>query len=540
MEITFNEPFIKLLVKGNHQILIISCAGGGKSILSEVIDEEKHDMNYLIINPFDPKEELELAFAMFPPQAYYHLKEIKKIGKEPSQKKVKIYHPFTFHLPKNQELPPMEIYTLPIADFGRDEVSFITESESDSEVVRDLLSAINLLGSNDGLLDMIKLIEKRVKGTRKTIAGKQMVIPEFSTFFTKSGTTGTQKTVSDIASYFSPFLYERKGGVIDGDYCIAPRDFKLNLDIRKILRDQEHYHVFSTKWIRDEKVKYFVAFRILNMIYDNLDYAKYPIVLDLPEIGSLVPYQYDKIYKKFMAFSLSPKLAKIRSKGRGVTSIMGSQVWTDINREVRSKATVTMFGKQESIEDIGRIKKDLNYGKDIVDELSNLKAGRFIIKGYERRTSPFKVLMPSHMHKEENTNFFSVYRRHFPELMVTFNDIIAEMRQVVNEQKKDMVDEVQKELAEYREIMAEKEKTVEEKKKKVEELEMTKEKLLQVNLKEKERLMNECLKFYQNNMIPNGKKFSYREAGRYLGIDHKTVKNYINLAVEKRKEGVSV
>ena len=49
MEITFNEPFIKLLVKGNHQILIISCAGGGKSILSEVIDEEKHDMNYLII-----------------------------------------------------------------------------------------------------------------------------------------------------------------------------------------------------------------------------------------------------------------------------------------------------------------------------------------------------------------------------------------------------------------------------------------------------------------------------------------------------------
>lgn len=539
MEITFNENFIKLLMTGNQQILAIACAGSGKSILSEGINEEKHDMGYEIINPFDPKEEFELAFAQFPPHAYYHLKELKKMGKEPSQKKVKIYHPFTFHLPKNFEVPPMEIFTLPIADFGRDEVAFITESEGDSEVVRDLLNGINLLGSNDGLWDLLRLIEKRIKGTKRTIAGKEMIIPDFSTSFTKSGTTGTQKTVSDIRSYFNPFLYERKGGVIDGDYCIAPKDFKLNLDIKKILKDQEHYHVFSTRWIRDEKVKYFVAFRILNMIYDNLDYAKHPIVLDLPEIGSLVPYIYDKLYKKFMALSLSPKLAKIRSKGRGVTSIMGSQVWTDINREVRSKATVTMFGKQESIEDIGRIKKDLNYGKDIVDELSMLKAGRFIVKGYERRTGSFKVLMPSHMHKEENTRFFDVYRRHFPELMVTFNDVIVEMRQIVNEQKKRIVDEVQKEISEYREIMAEKEKTIEEKKKKVDELEQTKEKLLQVKLKDKERIMNECLKFYADNVIPNGKKFSYREAGRYLGIDHKTVKNYIIEAQKKRTEGAS-
>ena len=121
--------------------------------------------------------------------------------------------------------------------------------------------------------------------------------------------------------------------------------------------------------------------------------------------------------------------------------------------------------------------------------------------------------------------------------MITYNDIIAEMRQVVNEQKKRIVDEVQKEIAEFREVMAEKDKTVEEKKKKVEELEQTKEKLLQVKLKEKDRLMNECLKFYADNIIPNGKKFSYREAGRYLNIDHKTVKNYIIEAQKKRTEG---
>src|SRR3990167_8416765 len=121
----YHENYVRLHSSGNHQVLIISASGYGKSTATECITEEKHNSGYQVICPFDPKEELEYAFAMFPPEANYHVNELKRIAKPVQTKPVKIYHPFTFNLPKNKELYPMEIFTIPITDLKREEIAFL-------------------------------------------------------------------------------------------------------------------------------------------------------------------------------------------------------------------------------------------------------------------------------------------------------------------------------------------------------------------------------------------------------------------------------
>ena len=523
MEI-LQENYVKLIQRGNSQLLIISSSGGGKSIAEESIVEEKHDEGYLVICPFDPKDEFELPFAMFEPEAKYHLNSLYRIGKPKSSKPVKIYHPFTFDLPRT-ELPDMNIFTLAINELGRDEISFITESQSDLDIVRDMLNAINSLGKNDSVFDLVRNIQKGIKGKKITFGGKQIAVADMDNFGIISGSSGTQKTVSDVASYFKPF---------QNDYCLAPENFKLNLDIREILKDQEHYHCFSTKWIKDEKIKYFVSFRILNLIWENIDLVKYPIVLPLPEIGSLLPYK-PEAYKKFLALSLSPKLQKIRSKGRGVTTIMSNQVWVDLDESVKGKGTDILFGKIKSIQDIERISKALKYNRDTIQQLRNLDAGEFLVEGKEMFGS-FKIFMPSHMHKEEKIKFVEMYKKKFPEKMRKYTDLIAEVAEHVKQCKKGVREEVQKDIEEFKKRIEEKEDAEEEKKMGQDELEKTKEKLTDVKEKERNRLMNESLRLFAEGVLPNGKKATLRAIGEHLGIDHKTVKNYIEKGKNLNKE----
>ncbi|MBI5803375.1 hypothetical protein HY448_01680 [Candidatus Pacearchaeota archaeon] len=522
MEVS-HEQFVRLIFKEPHQILLISSSGGGKTTTGENLIEESYDRGAFIVSPFDPKEELELAFAMFEPEKAYHLKELAKIGKEKSKKRVRIHHPFTFNLPRHEKLYPMELYTFAMNEIGRDEISFITESQSDLDIVRSMVNATNELKKDDSLFDFMKIIEKKTKAIKRMVAGKEIAMPDPSNFFLKTGSTGTSKTIGDISSYFQPFLI---------DYCVAPENFFLNLDIKEIFRDRESYHVFSTRFIKDEKIKYFVALKILNLLYENRKYCNHPMVIYMPEVSSLLPYR-EKGYKEFLAMSLAPKILKFRSRGAGGTStIMESQNWWNIFDKVRGGATRTLFGQLGDAQDIERLSKALKWKADTVQLIKGLRKGEFIIQGMENKYGSFRLFMPSHMHKEIDYTFENMFRRHYPELLVKYSEIIAKVQEEIKIQREKVRKEAQEEYLHSKKFIEEKQKSLQEKRNQSQELEQTQEKLKDVKLKEKERMQEECLRLYAE-----GKK--YREIGRELKLDHKTVKNYIIEAQKRKTENIS-
>ena len=109
----------------NEQILIIGKSGWGKGLAMEGIAEKFYKAGYIVLCIADPKDELELAYSMFEPKERYHLDHLRKIGKRPEAKKVKIYHPFTFNLQVNKSFPDINFYTISLKDLGEAEFKFL-------------------------------------------------------------------------------------------------------------------------------------------------------------------------------------------------------------------------------------------------------------------------------------------------------------------------------------------------------------------------------------------------------------------------------
>lgn len=215
---------------------------------------------------------------------------------------------------------------------------------------------------------------------------------------------------------------------------------------------------------------------------------------------------------------------------------MGSQSWGDINEQVRDKATKTLFGHMESVQDVERVGKALKWSPNFVRFVSNLPKGEFVLKGQEAEGRSYKILMPSHMHKEVKYKFIEMYRKYYPEKMKRYAELVKEFNVFMEEQRNRVKEDVEEEAEKKKREIQEKLKTVEEKDKTVEELEKAKEKLSETQSKEKERIKGEAFRLFSEGKLPNGKKASLRAIGEYLKIDHKTAKNYINELVE-RKQG---
>jgi len=143
----------------NEIILIVAKTGHGKGLTAEAIIEEFHNVGYTIICLADPKKENELAYAQFLPEEPYHVRNLRIVGKRPGTKKVKLYHPFTFYIPK-ENLPPIQYYTISLKELGRSEWSMIAETSWDTDTIKLLLNA----SENIGRCGKGREIKKRRKG----------------------------------------------------------------------------------------------------------------------------------------------------------------------------------------------------------------------------------------------------------------------------------------------------------------------------------------------------------------------------------------
>ena len=494
----------------NQQILIIGKSGYGKGLATEGLVEELHRAGYIVLCLSDVKDEFEFAYQMFKPDEIYHINHLKKIGKKPQGKKVKIYHPFTFSIPK-EYLPEIIFYSLSLKDLGRKEWGILAETDWDTETMRLLLNASQNITKEDGIYGFVHYIQDAVKGKR--IEKSKRADPKN---FYLEATSGKMTAVSDISNYLQPFKR---------DYFLTKDSCSLNINWESILNDQEHYHVFTTKWIKDEKLKDFTVLALLNGLMVHKDILKRPVVVIIPEIRKLCPFK-PQGHKIFLAQSIKETLSLMRSSGRGMSSILDSQVWIDVDEDVRNSATVTLLGEIGGGGDMEKIAKAFNYKRNIRDQLKKADyPNSFLMVGNEE-IGGITIFFPSGCHAEPQYNFIEMYKnKRFP--VKKYSELIENMKIISKEESEKFKERILREERGERERRKkekiERERFQIQKQKADEKIGKAKE----IEQQSKEQIMKLCWEMYHDESLSK-KDRSHRKIGTKYGIDKNTASKYIN------------
>lgn len=500
-----------------EQIMCFAHSKYGKSLAVEAIAEEYHKAGYLVAIITDTKNEIEFGYSQFLPKAKYHLDGLRLIGKKPEKKKVKIYHPFTFRIPR-EKLPDYNFFTLSLKDLGKAEFGMLAETHSDSDTIKLLMKASEDISNEEGLLSFLHYIQELTEGKRDTRRYK----PDWRNFGL-SVSSGTAKSIQDIANYFHPF---------EKDYFLAKENCHLNLNMKEILQDQESYHVFVTNFLnpKDKKIKEFVTLAILNKIVENVQkYAKTPVLIIIPEIRFLVPFK-PQGYKLFLADSIKSSLSIMRNMGKGVASISDSQVFSDTDENVRNSATITLFGELAP-SDADKVSKTLNYKREIRQQLSNMEyPNSYLLVGKED-VGAIRMWFPSARHCEQKYNFFETFKEEYPERMKSFADIIDMMKKDKKLEEDKIREKIKKKEQREKERQEELRKIKEESSKEKIETEKKIEKASTMINKSKMELMRLIYEYKNKN-----KDLSWRAIADEFKLQHNTVKKYYEQYEEELKK----
>jgi len=500
----------------NHRVFIYSKPGYGKTLSMESLIEEFHRAGHTVLILSDIKDQFELGFAMFPPERPYHLMQLRKKGKPIEVKKVKLYHPFTFNVPKNVSLPEINFYGCSLKELGRSEWSLIIESAWESDTVRLLLNSSSSIGDNEGLYGFLHFIENSIFGKRK---GKELK-PDPKSFYLRT-TGGTAKSLQDVASYFLPFKKH---------YFLVPHNSPLKLDWLNILNDNLHYHVFSTCFIKDEKLKEFCILVLLNSIVESISPRGYgakikkPILIVIPEIRFLVPYNPEG-YKKFLADGVSKAIISTRNMGRGISVFCDSQSWTDVAENVRNSTTHNVFGEIGGGKDIENITKSIRGGSEMIQHLRSSEYEHSFLEQKTLDLGGWNFWLPGHCHSEEGYNFFELYKKHYPKKMKNYNNLIDTMKKQFSDEESKFIEKIKRRQREEKEKKEKESREKEERKSKKEKVDDKMEKVKEVENKSKQQIMKLCYEMKQEKP-----KMSWRELGRRMGFSstsgHTTAKKY--------------
>ncbi len=435
----------------NEQIFIVAESGWGKSLFAESIAEQYHKAGYIVIVLADPKNEVEYGFAQFKPQAPYHVKTLKKEGKVAERQKIKLYHPFTFRIPK-KNIPNYNFYTFNIKTLGQKEWSLLAETPSETETIRVLKKACSDIKKDIGIYGFLHYMQDRIKGKKEN-----KTLKADSKNFYLSVTSGTAKSIQDIANYIQPFKK---------DYFLAKASGKLNLNWKEILRDNKHYHVFVSNYMprSEDKLKSFIIMTLFNQILENKEYATRPILIVIPEVRYLTPFK-PKGYKVFLSEAIKENLSVMRSMGKGMSSLLDTQVFSGVDEEVINSATTTFYGEIGGARDLDKICKSMNYKRSIRELLAKMDApNSYIIQGMEDIGSN-RAWFPSHMHCEPNYNFTETCMKLDPGQMKNYSELIQEMKSDLKEEENKIKAKVKKKEKREKKRKEELEKLKEEAKK---------------------------------------------------------------------------
>lgn len=495
-----------------EQRMFFATSGHGKGLaLEQFIEKWKESTGGVVIYLADPKDEAEGTFVMYEPKERYHVEKLKSDGSRPTKHKCKIYHPFTFNIPKGY-LPDINFFTIPLKSLGREEWSILAESSWDSEAIKLLLRCGDNLSRNKGLFEFLLDVEKLVDGNKD----KKKNTRDMKNFGLKVG-GGTAKSLTEIAGLLHPFRI---------NYFLRKESCPNSLNWEKILTDTESYHVFLSMWLKDEKLKEFMVLTLLEQIIENRQYAKTQILLVIPEVRFLCP-RNPQGYKFFLSNAIANKLSTIRSQGRGISSVLDSQVWFDTDDKIKGSATITYFGKL-STRDQEAVKKAMTYKRDIYENLLNMKQNTYYIAGHED-SGLFRFFFPRHMHKEPSYNWIETYRKNNLN-MVKYNELVSYMRKELDDEENIVRELIKKEIEDNRKISEEKKKAKEERDEKKTPVKR------EVDDEDKDFKARLIYEMFNDSSLSSREK-SWRSIGRKYGVSHLTAKKYYEYWVNKLELG---
>lgn len=515
MQPTVEEnTYMKMRAEGgkvlNNMVFVVAKSGYGKGTTTESMAEEYHKLGYTVLVLHDPKNQAEWAYAMFEPTEHYHLQELRKVGKPVGAKKVKLYHPFTFGIPKH-EIPDIQFFTFSLKDLGRDEWSMLAETDYDTDTIKLLMNASRNISKQDGLYGFLHYLQDYARGKTE---GKRMKPDPKNFYLSVAG--GTAKSIQDIANYLQPFSH---------DYFLSPDSSELKLDWKEILNDQEHYHVFLTNWLApgDRKLKEFCVMALFSQIIRNEKFARKPLLIVLPEVRYLIPYN-PKGYKLFLGRVIKDHLSTMRSIGRGMSALLDTQVFSDVDESIMNSATITFLGELGGARDVEKIGKALKYKRETQQRLVSMGAGKtfmtYMMVGKEDHDT-FRFWMPGHRHAEPEYNFFEHYKRERRDDMKVYTDLIKQMESELADEEERFRERAKRREKEERERAEKIRKEREARKSGSDKVEAKLEKAKAIEQKGKAELMRLVYEFRQQN--PD---MSWRDLGRQFKLDHKTAKKY--------------
>jgi hypothetical protein len=407
--------------------LVVAGVGAGKTLCSEQIANFFYRNGFTIISLSDVKDAFEFGFCMFEPTAPYHRRKLHKFGCPLGGVPTKLYHPFTFTLSRSAKYPDINFYTLDIKTLTRTDLNFLAESEENKRSIQIILEQLRKLKRDDGLHHLIFNAENQTESIANlTKTGMKFRSENPDDFFTRTK-SGTEKTSSEMAAYFKPFI---------DTYALAPESAPTNLDIVDIMNDQNHYHVFSTRWITDRRLKAFFILHLLQDLINNESHAKHPICIYLEEIRFLTPAGSEG-FTKFLAQEIGTTMTRMRNMGRGFAIISTTQVYRAVHSDVLDTFNETVIGRLGSIKELEFMSKALKLSTQDTNLLKSLEVGDFVIKtkddyGGEATLQKVRFYMPPHAHKEQGYSFFEWYAKRFPNTMRTYGDLIEQMHDLKN------------------------------------------------------------------------------------------------------------
>jgi len=508
------NPTSDFIVHKNHNLfcndILTHNSGHGKGLaVEQFIEKWKEATGGVVLCIADPKGESEFSFVQYEPVEPYHTFQLKSDGAKPKKHSCKLYHPFCFQIPKSY-LPEINFFTLPIKELGREEWSILAEKSQDSESIRILLRTAENLENNKGLIDFLLEVEKVTEIKKK----KSRVVRDPKTGL--KVTSGTAKSVTEISNLLHPFR--------NVNYFLRKNTCEFKLDWKDILTDSENYHVFLSMWVKDNKIREFMVLSLLEQIIRNRHYAKKQLLIVIPEVRILCP-RNPQGYKLYLSQAITDALSTIRSQGRGISSVLDSQVWFDLDDKIKGSATITYFGAL-STKDGEVVCKAMNYKREIREQLQNMKHNTYLKAG-EEDFGLMRFFLPRHMHKEPQYNWIEMYHRFYPNKEKRYSDIVNFMRNELKDEEKIISELIRKEeQSEYEEKQNKKAK-----KNKTEEVEPKK---LLID-KDKSLKMKLIYEMKNDDSLSKAER-SWRKIGEKFELTHVTTKKYYDQYVKKESE----
>jgi hypothetical protein len=507
----------------NTQCLVAATSGHGKTLCIERIAEMYHEAGYTILVITEkPDSPFEMCFAAFKPTYKYHQKLLEQQGITPSQKKIKIYHPMTINKELNKPLPPIQFYTIPIKSITQQELTVLLEVETRNYSVRILSNTIQKLNSKDGFLELIRQADKSLrKETEKIAKGKkiQRYDKDLKIPIVEAGST---KNISHITSNFKPFTTH---------YMLSNQESKHNLNWKEILRDQEHYHFFSTAFIpgNDDRISYFNTNWILNQISEHNHLKKNPLLIIVQEAKVYLPNNTKETYIQKTADNFMRKLSTMRSSG--ISSLADTQDYYGLAEPYRNSVDNYILGQLNPI-DLERLSKALRLSPNQRERFNKLPKNTYFMKGHDKEIA---ILFPSHAHKEEGQDFITEYKKQYPENMRDYKELQKEIQRIKTEETNRADERIKEEKERKKQELKEKEN--EEKMREAKNIGDTKEikeKTLEIK-QEKKKMIYEESQLNPEQTQPK----SWIQLGKKHGVSDHTAKTYAEQGqkiIEKEKK----